>query len=74
MTHLPEGVWPQLISDLQQGRIVWQMAAVALSFAVGWGIARIFRHLSRDQEASLVRRGMRPLSTIVAPLVAAACW
>ena len=71
MKPLPAGLWPELIADLQDGRVIWQLVAIGLCLVMGWGIGAAGRRSLRNRETSLVGRSIRPLSTIVAPLVAA---
>lgn len=67
------GIWPELLSDLGDPRVVWQLVAILVCVALGWGVAAIARRTLKERErrsASLVERGMRPFSGVLAPLVA----
>lgn len=66
------GIFPEMLADLQDPRVIWQLVAIALCLAIGWGLAGLVRRSidKRAQAATLVQRGMKPLSTVLAPLLA----
>ncbi|WP_241672958.1 mechanosensitive ion channel family protein [Lacisediminimonas profundi] len=73
MKGLAHGFWSDLLSDLQNPRLVWQLVAIAVCVAIGWGAGALMRRWRKEHDqATLAGRTMRPLSTVLAPLVAAA--
>lgn len=73
MNPFANGLWTELLADLQQARVIWQLVAIAICIGIGWGTTRVVqRRVKEREQSSLVGRTMRPLSTVLAPLLAVA--
>ena len=73
LSPLPSAIWHEVLADLQNERVLWQLAAIVLCVLAGWGIAALARRLLKEGDSrhqGLVERGMRPLSPVLGPLVA----
>ncbi len=72
MKLFANGIWTELLTDLQDPRVVWQLVAIAICVGVAWittWLAR--RSLKEHDQTTLVGVGIRPLSTVFALLLAA---
>jgi small-conductance mechanosensitive channel len=59
----------ELLSDLEQTRILWQLAVLGFSLALAWGFSRLLRsHLPKSEGAAKV--GLGGVSRVAFPLVA----
>ena len=59
----------ELLSDLEQTRILWQLAVLGFSLVLAWGFSRLFRsHLPKSEGAAKV--GLGGVSRVAFPLVA----
>ena len=72
MTHSPiMSLWLDLWADLRNPDFIWQLAAVAVCVAAGWGIARLLRARIEGRELHLrmVRIGMESFARVLPPLL-----
>ena len=59
----------ELLSDLEQTRILWQLAVLGFSLTLAWGFSRLLRsHLPKSEGAAKV--GLGGVSRVAFPLVA----
>jgi small-conductance mechanosensitive channel len=59
----------ELLSDLEQTKILWQLAVLGFSLALAWGFSRLLRsHLPKSEGAAKV--GLGGVSRVAFPLVA----
>jgi small-conductance mechanosensitive channel len=65
-----------LIGDLRDPGILWQVAAIAVSIALGFGLAHLIQRawLHSDEEQSRIRRiGVESFGRVLGPLLVVAC-
>lgn len=59
----------ELLSDLEQTRMLWQLAVLGFSLALAWGFSRLLRsHLPKSEGAAKV--GLGGVSRVAFPLIA----
>ena len=59
----------ELLSDLEQTRMLWQLAVLGFSLALAWGFSRLLRsHLPKSEGAAKV--GLGGISRVAFPLIA----
>ncbi|MDO8300834.1 mechanosensitive ion channel family protein [Lacisediminimonas sp.] len=72
MKFFANGIWTELLADLQDPRVVWQLVAIAVCVGIAWTVTWLARRsLKEHEQATLVGVGIRPLSAVFAPLLAA---
>ena len=62
-----------LFDDLRAPGVLWQVAAIAVSALLGWGIARLLRNAyldRRDGDGSFMRLGVESFARVLSPLLA----
>jgi small-conductance mechanosensitive channel len=70
--NLLSTLWTDLWTDLGIPGLRWQLIAIVLCFALGWGIARVIRNLlaTREPEKNALRRlGVESFTRVVWPLL-----
>lgn len=69
MKALSAGLGAELLRDLSDPRVVWQLAAIAVCVLLAWGISTWFMRATKARE-EIDRDGLRPRLAVVAPVVA----
>ena len=62
-----------LLDDLRAPGVLWQVAAIAASALLGWGIARLLRNAyldRREGDGSFMRLGVESFARVLSPLLA----
>ena len=59
-----------LLGDLNDSSLLWQLGAIAASVLLGWGISRMLRSLfgNKDERHGVVRFGVESFSRVVGPI------
>ncbi|PIQ11792.1 MAG: mechanosensitive ion channel protein MscS [Hydrogenophilales bacterium CG_4_9_14_3_um_filter_59_35] len=69
MPHNTHNLLTELLSDLEQTRMLWQLAVLGFSLALAWGLGRLLRgRLPKSQGALKV--GLGGVSRVAFPLIA----
>ena len=71
MSQVPiENVIADLIGDINDPGLMWQLGAIVLSVLLGWGLARLLRVRfgRRDAQHGVLRFGMESFGRVVGPL------
>src|SRR5471032_2122661 len=71
MSQVPiENVIADLIGDINDPGLMWQLGAIVLSVLLGWGLARLLRVRfgRRDAHHGVLRFGMESFGRVVGPL------
>jgi small-conductance mechanosensitive channel len=69
--HLPQ-LLSDLLSDLREPGLLWQIGAIALSIVLGWALARLVRTLVRRRHEAAeegVHHTVRSFARVLAPLL-----
>lgn len=72
MTQAPiENVLADLIGDINDPGLMWQLGAIVLSIVVGWGVARLLRVKfgRREEQQGMVRFSVESFGRVVGPLM-----
>lgn len=70
-SSLLSGLWADLLTDLRNPAIFWQVLVIAASLLIGWGGARILRlrFAPKDLNQRVVRLGMESFSRVLSPVL-----
>ena len=69
MPHSTHNLLTELLSDLEQTRILWQLAVLGFSLALAWGLTRLLRSRLPKSEGA-IKVGLGGVSRVAFPLVA----
>jgi len=69
MPHSTHNLLTELLSDLEQTRILWQLAVLGFSLALAWGFSRLLRSRLPKSEGA-IKVGLGGVSRVAFPLVA----
>lgn len=69
MPHSTHNLLTELLSDLEQTRILWQLAVLGFSLALAWGFNRVLKNRLPKSEGA-IKVGLGGISRVAFPLVA----
>ena len=69
---MKQNLLTNLLNDLSDPGLLWQLAALAACLALGWAIGRMLRNRlsTNDMQLRVMRLGVESFSSVLAPLVA----